>query len=42
MPPVFEIDNVFAPHESRDRYNDHENQGESDANDESLAASHVN
>jgi hypothetical protein len=36
------IDNVFAPHESRDRYSDHENQGESDTNDESLPASHVN
>ncbi len=35
------IKNLFAPYKGRDRYNDHENQGESDANDDSLPASHV-
>ena len=35
------IENLFAPYKYRDRCSDHENQGESDANDDSLAASHV-
>lgn len=35
------IENLFAPFKGRDCYSDHENQGESDANDDSLAASHV-
>jgi hypothetical protein len=30
-----------SPYKRRDRYSDHENQGESDANDDSLAAIHV-
>jgi hypothetical protein len=36
------IENVFPPHKSPDRYSDHENQGESDANEDCLAASHAN
>jgi hypothetical protein len=36
------IENVFAPYKSRDRCSDDENQGESNANNDSLAASHVN
>ena len=36
------IENVFAPYKGRGRNSDHENQGESNGNNDSLAASHAN
>jgi hypothetical protein len=36
------IENVFAPYKGADCYSDDENQAESNANNDSLAASHAN